>query len=54
MTELCGTSLLLLRPSVRICAPAQLQIERGCGVKMVICEMWKVSEVTCEMLGRQL
>lgn len=39
MSELCGTLLLLLRPSARICAPAPLQIERGCGVKMVICEM---------------
>jgi hypothetical protein len=51
MTELSGISLRLLRPSARICAPAQLQIERGCGGKMVICEMWIVSEVT---LGRQL
>jgi len=52
MTELYGT--LLLRPLAHICAPAQLRIERGYGVKMVICEMWIVSEGTFEMLGRQL
>jgi len=52
MTELYGT--LLLRSSAHICAPAQLQIKRGYGVKMVICEMWIVSEVTFEMFGRQL
>lgn len=36
MADLSGKSLLLLRPSVHICAPAQLQTERGYGVTMVI------------------
>jgi len=52
MTELSGT--LLVRPSARICAPAQVQIERGYGIKMVRREIWIVSEVTLEVLGRQL
>jgi hypothetical protein len=36
MADMSGTLLLLLRSSVRICAPAQLQTERGCGVTIVI------------------